>query len=49
MPLLHIVIPSNVMIYNEILNSAINFDVFAFIKPWELLPIKYDEKGGSAA
>ena len=47
MPLMNVVIPSNVMISNSILSSALNFDVFAFFKPWELISINYDEKGGS--
>ena len=49
MPLMNAVIPSNVMISNSILNSAFNLDVIAFIKPWELGSIKFDEKGGSVA
>ena len=49
MPLMNAVIPSNVMISNSILNSALNFDIFPFIKPWELVSIKYDEIGGSIA
>ena len=49
MPLMNAVIPSNVMMSNEILNSALNFDIFAIIKPWELISIKYDENGGSVA
>ena len=49
MPLMNIVIPSNVMISNSILNSALNFDVMAFIKPWEYLPLKYDENWGTVA
>ena len=49
MSLMNAVIPSNVMMSNEILNSAFNFDIFAIINPWELLPIKYDENEGSVA
>ena len=43
------VIPSNVMKSNSILNSALNLDVMAFIKPWEHVKIKYDENGGTIA
>ena len=49
MPLMNAVIPSNVMISNSILNSVLNLDVIAFIKPWELGSIKFDEKGSSVA
>jgi hypothetical protein len=49
MPLMNAVIPSNVMISNEILNYALNFDILATIKPWELISIKYDEDEGSVA
>ena len=49
MPLINAVIPSNVMISNQILNSALNFDVFAIIKPWELGFVKFDEHAGSVA
>ena len=49
MPLMNAVIPANVMISNEILNSALNLDVIAFIKPWELGSIKFDENEGSVA
>jgi len=48
MPLMNAVIPSNVMISNSILNQVLNFDIIAFIKPWELISIKYDEKAGLA-
>ena len=44
MPLMNVVIPANVMISNSILNSALNFDVIAIIKPWEIGSIKFDEK-----
>ena len=43
MPIMNVVIPANVMKSNEILNSALNFDVIAFIKPWEHVSLKYDE------
>ena len=46
---MNVVIPANVMISNSILNSALNFDVIAFIKPWELVPINFDEIGGKVA
>ena len=46
---MNVVIPANVMISNSILNSALNFDVIAFIKPWEFGLIKFDEIGGSVA
>jgi len=49
MPLMNTVIPSNVMKSNSILNSALNLDVMAFIKPWEHVKIKYDENGGTIA
>ncbi len=49
MPLMNVVIPANVMISNSILNSALNFDVVSFIKPWELGSIKFDEIKGSVA
>ena len=49
MPLMNAVHPANVMISNSILNSALNLDIIAFIKPWELGSIKYDEKGGKLA
>ena len=49
MPLMNTVIPSNVMISNSILNSALNLDVAAFIKPWELGSIKYDDDRGTVA
>ena len=46
MPLMNAVIPANVMISNSILNSALNLDVIAFIQPFELVSLKYDEKKG---
>ena len=49
MPLMNVVIPANVMMSNSILNSALNFDVIAIIKPWELVSIKYSERGGLEA
>ncbi len=35
LPLMNAVIPANVMISNSMLQSALNFDVLALIKPWE--------------
>ena len=35
LPLMNVVIPANVMISNSMLQSALNFDVLALIKPWE--------------
>ena len=43
MPIMNVVIPANVMISNSILNSALNFDIIAFIKPWDHVSLKYDE------
>ena len=51
LPLMNVVIPANVMISNSMLQSALNFDVLAIIKPWEFkfLNLKYDENGASVA
>ena len=35
LPLMNVVIPANVIISNSMLQSALNFDVLALIKPWE--------------
>ena len=47
MPLINIVIPANVMISNNMLQSALNFDILVLIHPWEFefLKVKYDEEG----
>ena len=37
------------MISNSILSSALNLDIIAFIKPWELGLIEFDEDGETAA
>ncbi len=51
LPLMNVVIPANVIISNSILQSTLNFDVLALIKPWEFkfLNLNYDEDGASAA
>ena len=49
LPLINAVIPSNIMISNSILSSALNLDIIAFIKPWELGLIEFDEDGETAA
>ena len=44
---MNVVIPANVIISNSILQSTLNFDVLALIKPWEFkfLNLNYDEDG----
>ena len=51
LPLMNVVIPANVIISNSILQSTLNFDVLALIKPWEFkfLNLNYDKDGASAA